>query len=128
MQIEIGHNVDGWCTRCKLMTRHAIESMAGGKIKRTHCNTCGAQHAHRTAAPRARGAGDAHEVHASKYAALLRGRTESASRSYSRAQRFAVGEIVAHATLGLGVVIAERESTKIDILFPDGQKVLLHGS
>jgi hypothetical protein len=125
MPIEVGHHIDGWCTRCKLMLRHTIESMAGAKIKRTHCNTCGAQHAHRTAAPRARGE---QKIYASKYAALLRGRTESASRRYSRTERFAVGEAVSHATLGLGVVTAERERTKIDILFPDGQKVLLHAS
>ncbi len=126
MQIEVGHNIDGWCTRCKLMLRHTIESMAAGKIKRTHCNTCGSQHAHRTAAPRARGV-DEQKTYATKYAALLRGRTESASRRYSRSERFTVGEIVSHATLGLGVVTAERERTKIDILFPDGQKVLLQG-
>ena len=128
MQIEIGQHIDGWCTRCKLMLRHTIESIVGGKIKRTHCNTCGAQHAHRTAPPRTRGAGNPHDVHANNYAALLRGRSQSASRRYSRSERFTVGETVSHATLGLGVVIAERESTKIDVLFPDGQKVLLHGS
>jgi len=41
--------------------------------------------------------------------------------------RFKVGEVISHTTLGLGIVTAERERTKIDILFPDGQKVLLQG-
>ena len=113
MDIAIGKHVDGWCTRCKLVLRHTIESMTGAKIKRTHCNTCGAQHEQK--------------IYASKYAALLRGRTESASRPYSRSVRFTVGEVISHTTLGLGIVTAERERTKIDILFPDGQKVLLQG-
>jgi hypothetical protein len=124
MDIAIGKHVDGWCTRCKLVLRHTIESMTGAKIKRTHCNTCGAQHAHRAGPPRAR---DEQKIYASKYAALLRGRTESASRPYSRSVRFTVGEVISHTTLGLGIVTAERERTKIDILFPDGQKVLLQG-
>jgi hypothetical protein len=41
--------------------------------------------------------------------------------------RFAVGDLVAHTTFGLGVVTAERESSKIDIVFPDGPKVLMQG-
>jgi len=127
MEIEIGKHIDGWCTRCKLVLRHTIEAMAGGKIKRTHCNTCGGQHAHRTAPPRARGAIDEQTSRAGKYAALLGGRTASVSRPYSSSARFTVGEIISHSTLGLGVVTGERDRTKIDILFPDGQKVLLQG-
>jgi hypothetical protein len=127
MEIEIGKHIDGWCNRCKLVLRHTIEAIAGGKIKRTHCNTCGGQHAHRAGPPRTRGAGDEQTLHAGKYATLLRGRTEAASRAYSTSARFTVGEIVSHSTLGLGVVTGERDRTKIDILFPDGQKVLLQG-
>jgi hypothetical protein len=127
MEIEIGKHIDGWCTRCKLVLRHTIEAIAGGKIKRTHCNTCGGQHPHRTAAPRTRGAGDEQASQAGKYATLLRGRTESVSRAYSTSARFTVGEIISHSTLGLGIVTGERDRTKIDILFPDGQKVLLQG-
>jgi len=36
-------------------------------------------------------------------------------------------ELVSHATFGLGVVTGERDTIKIDILFADGPKVLLHG-
>lgn len=125
--VQVGKHIDGWCTRCKLVLRHSIESMVSGKIKRVRCNTCRGQHAHRTGPPRTRGEGDAQTTYATRYAALLRGRTVAAARSYSPSARFAVGEVVSHSTLGLGVVTAEREGPKIDIVFPDGQKVLLHG-
>ena len=127
MEFKVGDNIDGWCTRCKLVLRHTIESMVGPKVKRTHCNTCGGQHAHRAQAPRVRLGAAQQLTEDSKYATLLRGRTAATSKPYSRAARFAVGEVVAHATFGLGVVMAERESVKIDILFADGPKVLLHG-
>jgi hypothetical protein len=127
MEFKVGDNIDGWCTRCKLVLRHTIESMVGGKIKRAHCNTCGGQHAHRAQAPRTRLGAAEQLTEDSKYATLLRGRTEAASKPYSTSSRFAVGEVISHATFGLGVVTAERESVKIDILFADGPKVLLQG-
>ena len=137
IEIKVGKSIDGWCTRCKLMLRHTIESMAGGKITRVHCNTCGGQHVHRAGPPKTRGAtagsraggrtGKDQVPRESEYQTLLRGRTQTSSRPYSTSGRFAVGELVAHTTFGLGVVTGERDSIKIDIVFADGPKVLLQG-
>jgi hypothetical protein len=138
MTLKVGKNIDGWCTRCKLVLGHTIEAMAGGKITRVHCNTCGGQHAHRAEPPRSRvaaerapgvgGRASKEQVkRESEYDALLRGRTKAASRPYSTSARFAVGELISHATFGLGVVTGERDSIKIDILFANGPKVLLQG-
>jgi hypothetical protein len=131
MNLTVGKNIDGWCTRCKLVLTHTIEAVANGKITRVHCNTCGGSHAHRAGVPRARVASarvakKEPDKRVSQYQALVRGRTEGASRPYSTATRFAVGELVSHATFGLGVVTGERDTIKIDILFADGPKVLLH--
>jgi hypothetical protein len=133
---EVGGYVDGWCTRCKLVLRHTIEAIAGGKITRVHCNTCRGQHAYRPQAPRAPGAAggsstrarrSAPEPPANNYHTLLRGRTKDASRPYSTSEHYAVGDLVAHATFGLGVVTGARDTNKIDVVFPDGPKVLLQG-
>jgi hypothetical protein len=35
--------------------------------------------------------------------------------------------VISHASFGLGVVTGERDSVKIDVHFPEGPKVLLHG-
>jgi hypothetical protein len=148
MKPKVSKNIDGWCTRCKLVLAHTIEAMADGKITRVHCNTCGGQHTHRAGPPRAQvaterapaGRGGATRASAattrankeqakreSQYSALLRGRTKAASRPYATSARFAVGELISHATFGLGVVTGERDSIKIEILFADGPKVLLQG-
>jgi len=134
---EVGGYVDGWCTRCRLVLRHTIESVVGGRITRVHCNTCRGQHAHRAKAPGARSGGrtsapreraaESPPSWQSEYQRLLRGRPAAASRPYSTSERFAVGDLVAHATFGLGVVTGERDGIKIDIVFPDGPKVLLQG-
>ena len=138
MSPTVGKNVDGWCTRCKLVLAHTIEVVTDGKIARVHCNTCGGRHAHRPREPHAtksatRGGRVRERPRAvpdkpsDEYRALLRGRGEGASRPYSTTTRFAVGEVVSHAAFGIGVVMAERDSTKIDVVFADGPMVLLHG-
>ena len=137
MTVRIGKNVDSWCTRCKLVLAHTIEAMAGGKITRVHCNTCGGQHAYRAGPPRARaatgraprsqGVGRTINEQTSRYEALLRGRTAAAARLYSTSARFKVGELISHATFGLGAVTGERDNIKIDVLFTDGPRVLLQG-
>lgn len=127
MSVIIGQNVDGWCTRCKIMTRHAIDTMVGEKITRSHCNTCGGRHAHRAQPPKTRPGGRPEMSLESKHAALLRGRTEAAARPYSSTARFNVGEVVAHETFGLGVVTGARDNIKIDIVFANGPKVLQQG-
>lgn len=129
--VIVGKTIDGWCTRCKLVLTHTIEAMAGGKITRVHCNTCRGQHAHRATAPGTRKANghasnDA-KTGPSQYEALLRGRTAAAARPYSTSERFNVKELISHATFGLGAVTAERDNIKIDVLFADGMRVLVHG-
>src|SRR5262249_18214612 len=121
----------------KLVLAHTIEVVTDGKIARVHCNTCGGRHAHRPQAPATKSAARGSRVRErpnvvpdkriNEYQALLRGRTEAASRPYSTSVRVAVGQLVSHPAFGVGVVTAERESTKIDVVFADGPRVLLHG-
>ena len=135
--LKAGGEVDSWCTKCKLVLAHTVEAMVENKITRVHCNTCRGQHAYRASAPGS-GAGTGRTAKAaaaskpakpvrSEYETLLRGRTAAVARPYSISQRFAPGEVISHASFGLGVVTGERDSVKIDVHFADGPKVLLHG-
>jgi len=139
MTLKVGKNIDGWCTRCKLVLTHTIEAVAGGKITRVHCNTCGGQHAYRAKAPGAQAATAARarqtssgrstepKTRQNEYETLLRGRTAATARPYSMAARFKVNDLISHATFGLGAVTAERDNIKIEVLFADGARVLVHG-
>ena len=142
-RVQVGNNVDSWCTRCKLMLAHTVEAMVGAKITRVHCNTCGAQHAYRSHQPGeraakggkgtraervARGAGNA-DARSPKlgYEALMQGRDVATARRYASAERFAPADLIRHATFGVGLVTKIKEGNKIEVLFPDGPRVLVHG-
>ena len=133
---KISENVDGWCTRCKMVLRHTIEAVVGEKITRVHCNTCHGRHAYRAKAPRTRAEiarssangrmGADGTPRPSGYEMLLRGRTAASARPYSTSERFKVSELISHSSFGLGAVTAERDNVKIDVLFADGSRVLVH--
>lgn len=136
----IGKNVDSWCTRCKLVLTHTVEAMVEGKITRVHCNTCRGRHAYRAEPPGARSAGgrvrarqisgetsSEQKTRPTEYEVLMGGRTAAAARPYATSSRFKVREIISHATFGLGAVTAERDNIRIDVLFADRARVLVHG-
>ncbi|MFQ5665172.1 MAG: hypothetical protein ACE5I7_01950 [Candidatus Binatia bacterium] len=142
-KVRIGSRVDSWCTRCKLLLAHTVEAMAGNKVTRVHCNTCQAQHAYRPNPPGQRRAASGTRTartgrstrtamratptpQASDYATLILGRDASAARSYKFAERFAPSELINHPTFGLGLVTATKDGAKIEVLFPDGLKTLVH--
>ena len=129
----VGKDVDSWCAKCKLMLAHTIEAMVGGRITRVHCNTCKAQHAYRAgppgqAAARRTGGAGARAASAAPpdYARLMRGRDPAKAKRYSVSERFAPSELVDHPTFGLGVVTGVKDVNKIEVVFPDGSKTLIH--
>jgi hypothetical protein len=132
----VGKDVDSWCTKCKLILAHTIEAVVNGRITRVHCNTCKSQHAHRAKPPgeggKASGTRAARTTRARPapaavlYADLVRGRDEKSARPYSGTERFAPRDLIKHASFGLGVVTALKDVNKIEVLFPDGAKTLIH--
>lgn len=143
-QHSVGGNVDAWCNRCGLMLAHTIEAMVDGTIKRVHCNTCMGQHVYRGHAPgqgstgptserRARASTTAAkkagtgQLRASDYENFLKGREGNQTRRYSPKSLFAAGELIDHPKFGLGVATAVKDGGKLEILFPDGPRVLIHG-
>jgi hypothetical protein len=139
--IAVGQDVDSWCTRCKLILAHTVESMIGTKITRVHCNTCRSQHTYRPHPPGEHPASSRADrpavqraarvssaaARADEYATLLSGRDTSSARAYATQARFAPDDLIVHPSFGLGVVRLLKDRTKIDVLFRDGMKTLLHG-
>jgi len=136
-----GSNVDAWCTKCKLILAHTIEALVGNDIKRVHCNTCMSKHAYRQYAPgeaprkakeRAENSPikpkrlNAGVVRASDYEGLLRGRDLFSAKPYSFREIFGEGDVLDHKTFGTGIVVGDLGMNKIEVLFPEGPKVLIH--
>jgi hypothetical protein len=139
---KIAGTVESWCGRCKLMLHHTIETLESGTPGRVHCNTCHSQHAYKPYLPgesprevkkrerddeRGPRAPQPGQAKASHYDQLLVGRDTSKATPYSPRQKFAAGDVVLHPTFGIGVTTALKDGTKVEILFPDGPKVLIHG-
>lgn len=133
----VGKDIDSWCTRCKLMLAHTIEAVSGDKITRVHCNTCKTQHAYRpkppgkatTRKPRASsGASRAAEnTPQQEFDALMRGKDPASAKRYVLAERFNPGDVIKHPQFGVGVVRNVKDHDKIEVVFPDTQRMLIHG-
>ncbi len=126
----VGKDVDSWCTKCKMMLAHTVETVANGRITKVHCNTCKGQHAYRAKPPgttgtRARSTKSA-VPKPPDYVSLLRGRDAAAAKAYATTERFAEGDFIRHATFGPGIVTARKDVNKIEVIFEDGPKVLIH--
>jgi len=140
--LKTGGEVDAFCTKCKMVLAHTIIAIWAGDIKRVRCNTCMGEHAFRksepgsssststrSSTPKAKAAPTTkavEKVSASTYDSLIAGKDRSAAKRYSPKDKYAVGELVAHPTFGLGVVAAVRGLDKGDLAFPGSVKTLLH--
>ncbi len=131
-KFEVGAEIDSWCTKCKLMLVHTIETVVGDKVTKVHCNTCKGQHAYRrnppgTATARSRAGKKPSAKPAADYETLLRGRTATAARPYSIAEQFKAGQLISHPVFGLGVVTLDKGENKVEVVFPEETKTLVHG-
>ncbi len=129
-EIAIGKNVDSYCGKCKLVLAHTIETVVDGKIKRVHCNTCQAQHAYRANAPGARkkaaaAASSSAMPTVADYDDLLKKYDSAKAKPYAPTTQFTERDLLNHTTFGLGIVTVRR-GDKIDVLFPDKPRTLIH--
>jgi hypothetical protein len=113
------------------MLAHTVEAVVRGRVSRVHCNTCGGQHAHRAKPPAAPGttrprAKRDTEPKPPNYENLLKGRDRSKAKSYATTDRFAAGDLINHSSFGVGLVTALKDVNKIEVVFSDGPKVLVH--
>jgi hypothetical protein len=135
--LKPGGSIDSWCGKCKMILAHTIEAIVGNKPARVHCNTCKAQHSYRPnepakAPPRMRATGDgaappSAKVRASRYQTLLKGKDMAAAKRYSPKDNYEPGDVMQHPNFGVGVAIAVKDGTKVEVLFDAGPKLLVHG-
>ncbi len=134
-QATVGGDIDSWCTKCKIMILHTVVSMKddGKTPKRVECNSCHGAHMYRANPPGTRKKSSSSSskagrstLRASDYDRMMEGRNPAAARRYSPKTQFTVGEVIAHPKFGTGVTTMLKDKTKIEVLFPDGPRVLVH--
>jgi hypothetical protein len=147
--LRVAGEVDGWCTRCRLLLNHRIVSMKAGNPYQVECLTCRTTHLWRKAAPgekpaatveRSRGtsAGGAgasarprvsaatarHEL---KWEQAIAGRGVLEFKAYNAGATFREGELLRHKKFGDGVVTRVIDASKVEVLFKDEARTLAQG-
>lgn len=127
-----GDDIESWCTKCRLELGHTIIAMVGDIPKRVKCNTCGSEHNFRgrpseresaVASPKkAKPRGKAYK----DYLTLLTEADRSAARTYSVKDTFKENDVIEHSKFGTGLVQSVVNEKKIEVIFKDGPKLLIH--
>ena len=128
-----GEDIESWCTKCKMELEHTIVAMVGTLPKRVKCNTCNSLHNYKKkpAEKKRAGTGTA-KKRAPKgktykdYLALLTDADRSNAKAYSIKATFKENDVIEHPKFGTGLVLSVVKSNKIEVIFMDGPKLLIH--
>jgi DNA-directed RNA polymerase subunit RPC12/RpoP len=105
--LKIGDRVEQMCVTCNEERGHIVAAVSKtGKITRVSCPICGSRVPYRSgAAPRA---------------------SNKAGSPYDRTRTYRRGQTLIHPTFGEGEVTAIIEPQKMDVLFADRMRRLIH--
>jgi hypothetical protein len=109
--LAVGDRVEKMCVVCGEERGHVVASLTKrGHISRVECPKCNTRSTFQTSAK-------------------LMGMSSSAKAGapYEQTRTYRVGQIMMHPVYGLGEVTAVIESQKIDVLFDDRMRRLIHG-
>lgn len=125
-----GADVDAYCSKCKLVLAHVIIAVAKNKPARVECKTCQGVHAYRAAAtkkrPKTKRAAGETARRPSNYDEALASRDISRAKRYQATALFNVDDVVDHKMFGLGLVTRVLADDKIEVLYREGIRVMVH--
>ena len=105
---KIGDRVEKFCKVCGEERGHVVASLAkSGRISRVSCPVCGTRGPFKAGAAKARA-------------------EASHGAPYDRTRTYRAGQSMTHPVFGHGEVTAVIESQKIDVLFADRMRRLVH--
>jgi hypothetical protein len=139
----VGGNIDAYCLKCKLVLAHTILFKVKGAVDRVKCNTCGAEHKYRPAAPLPKVStalvGSTRKSPAKKTTTVkapvsdapiqwdLRSRNMQAGadiKSYSIKASYQVRDVINHPVFGVGFVERVVTDKSVYVLFNDSVKLM----
>ena len=136
---QAGGEIDAWCTRCRLDLLHRIVAVVAGEPRRVECETCHSQHNYRAprsgtaaairtankgARPRSRTAAEARD--AATWDTRVAGKDPSSFVPFSVDKHFQAGNLISHKRFGQGYVVEVLQDGKINVLFREGHRLLVH--
>ncbi len=137
--LEVGAEVEAYCTKCKALTVHIIEGIKGEKITKVMCKSCLSTHKYKSAADMAekeakksttrKKAAPKEKVKVSKesrkWSRVLAKLDSDNPIEYSMAASYSEQDVIHHSTFGVGVVVKVIDPERMDVIFQDGLKKLV---
>ena len=106
----VGDRVEKFCETCGEERGHVVASVTkAGKVSRVSCPQCGTRSSFKSGTASAQRA------------------TAKSGAPYDRTRTYRAGQTLMHPTFGPGEVTAVIEPQKIDVLFSDRMRRLIHG-
>jgi hypothetical protein len=66
------------------------------------------------------------QLRSKRYSTLLKEKDTTRAKRYSVNDSYAPGDVLEHPSFGIGVTTALKGDTKIEVLFGEGSKLLVH--
>ena len=145
MSVKAGDEVLAYCGSCKMDLNSVIVALSGAKIARVQCRTCKGERAYkapkgilepgatatatkttRSRAPKAEPVDTAIAVR-EEWTNKMKEAAANPKVEYAISKSFRTGEIVKHPSFGDGVVTKTIHPDKIEVIFENDLKILLHG-
>ncbi len=139
-EISVGKEILSQCNKCKLILAHIIVTMKDATTPdKVMCKTCKGTHGFKDPGATKKKTSIDRVIKSAKSASGRKvtesvaelwtkalNRTTSKARTYNMKDSFALGDIIEHPTFGQGVVERLIDNNKIEVIFQDDYRTLLH--
>jgi hypothetical protein len=130
---EIGSEVEAYCQKCRTEGPHTVITRYEDEVRQVQCATCGHVHAYKPIRPDP-GDEDITETPAGRrrvpkkvsWEEAMRQLGTQRPRTYGFREAFRQGEYIDHPKFGRGYVSEVLDESKIEAVFRDGPRVLVH--
>ncbi len=130
-ELSVAQEILSYCTKCKLALAHTIVTLKEPTIvHKVKCNTCKAIHVYRD--PETKETQRKATKARAKKATITEiwkkalNTANKGEKSFSIRDTFEVGDIINHTKFGKGVVLSILDGDKIEVIFEEDSKLLVH--
>jgi hypothetical protein len=139
-EIGVGKEILSHCNKCKLTLAHIIVTMKSQTVAdKVMCKTCKGTHSYKDPAANTKKAISTKKILGAKPVSARKSgipieqlwaeamnKTNRQSKEYTIKGIFEQGDIIAHPSFGPGVVEKVVDQNKIEVLFRDDFRILIH--
>jgi hypothetical protein len=137
-ELSVGKEVLSQCNKCKLILAHIIVTMKDATTPdKVMCKTCKGTHSfkdpgatkRKTSVDRVIKSAKSGKKQTESVAELWNkaiNKSTAHSKAYSTKEAFALGDVIDHPTFGQGVVERLIDNNKIEVIFQDEYRTLMH--